>query len=449
MKTALKLVGILLVVVVAGLVGLTWYLNRYVQSPAFQQQVRQLARQNLQIEVEIGRIEFSLLRGVTLRNIAIANPAGFDGNLFTAEGLVLRYELMPLLRRQFQVEKLRVEQPVIRLMRNEQSVWNYEQLGASGEGRATDRPGQQTGAGRADGARRPAFDLALSEFGVINGELLMLRADGGVLARLSGMTLDSSVNVAGGVVSGGGRAGIQTIHLAESISIRNAAGPLTISNEEIVLSPLAGSLAGGTASGTVKLIVRDGARYNLDLQVAQADVSQLLREAGARALMSGKLAGEAQLSGTGGLPTVSGAGNAEVLNGRLASVPVLDLLAAVLMIPELAGIEFTECRVEFTIADNVMQTPVVRLTAPRLNITGQGSVSLEDYSLRHDLTLAMEAEMVPREIRRVFTPREDGYLGLDFKVWGPYDKPKTDIKERLVKGAVETLIDEGLKKLFR
>jgi len=45
----------------------------------------------------------------------------------------------------------------------------------------------------------------------------------------------------------------------------------------------------------------------------------------------------------------------------------------------------------------------------------------------------------------MFTEREDGSLAIDFKVWGPYDSPKNDLKERLVKGAAEQLLQKFLK----
>ena len=49
------------------------------------------------------------------------------------------------------------------------------------------------------------------------------------------------------------------------------------------------------------------------------------------------------------------------------------------------------------------------------------------------------------EGKKIFTERADGYLTINFKVWGSYDKPKTDLTERLVKGAVGGLLDKFLK----
>ena len=87
-----------------------------------------------------------------------------------------------------------------------------------------------------------------------------------------------------------------------------------------------------------------------------------------------------------------------------------------------------------------------------MQITGSGSVSLDDYSLNHNLTLAVAQDLLkraPKEVRNVFTPRADGFLTLDFRVWGPYDSPKTDLQNRIVQGAAEQLLERGLKKLLK
>src|SRR5439155_8775990 len=100
--------------------------------------------------------------------------------------------------------------------------------------------------------------------------------------------------------------------------------------------------------------------------------------------------------------------------------------------------------IEFTLADNVMQTPVISLKAPQIQITGNGSVTLEDYKLNEEMTLAIHKNLlgkVPKGVQRIFNERDDGYLTIDFKVYGPYDKPKTDLTERL--------IQRGLEELFK
>jgi hypothetical protein len=68
------------------------------------------------------------------------------------------------------------------------------------------------------------------------------------------------------------------------------------------------------------------------------------------------------------------------------------------------------------------------------------------------MTLALAKGLlanVPKEVRAIFTERSDGYLTLDFRVWGPYDSPKTDLQQRIVMGAAEQLLEKGLQKLLR
>jgi hypothetical protein len=194
-------------------------------------------------------------------------------------------------------------------------------------------------------------------------------------------------------------------------------------------------------------------RFEATLEVKGADVGTLLREAGNRApVIRGQLEGQARFEGTGGLPSMTGAGHAEVVRGALTDIPVLTTLATLLQVPGLQDLDFDECRLEFTLANGVLQTPVVRVLSRDVQITGQGSVTVADATLDHRLTLAVSPDLfrrVPREVRRAFTERADGFRTVDFRVWGPTDAPRTDLSERLLKGMAEGFLKRGLQKLFR
>jgi hypothetical protein len=118
----------------------------------------------------------------------------------------------------------------------------------------------------------------------------------------------------------------------------------------------------------------------------------------------------------------------------------------------LSDLRFDQCVLEFSLSNNVMQTPVVKLTSPKVQITGKGTVLMADYSIDYDLTLALANNVlanVPKEVRGIFTERSDGFLTLDFRVWGPYDKPKTDLTKRIVKSVTNQFLEKNLKKLFK
>ena len=55
----------------------------------------------------------------------------------------------------------------------------------------------------------------------------------------------------------------------------------------------------------------------------------------------------------------------------------------------------------------------------------------------------------PREMRAAFTERADGLAGVDFRVWGPYRSPRTDLQDRVLRGFAESLLRKGLQQFLR
>lgn len=450
MKKLLKVVGVIVVLLAAVVAGVLWYANRYLQTPEFKSRVLAMARESLGAEVRITEINASLFKGITLKGVTIVNPPGFDGNLLTADEFVLRYDLLPLLRKQVHIEQLSLTKPVITLVRNDKSGWSYEKLGAA---TVSTQPTAGTPAPPMPSTTSSSFEIALSKLALTHGTVAMVGENNKVLVRVENINLASAVNFAGGKLSGTGKVDIETLDVANSLFVRQLAAPVSFSADSVKLSPLSGKLADGDISGDLTLKMLGGTQYQLNLQVKNADVDKLLQEAGvAKRPLNGKLQATAALAGTGGLPTIVGNGRAEIVGGELKGVPALELVGALLQVPELSNLRFDQCVLEFSLSNNVMQTPVVKLTSPKVQITGKGSVSLANYSLDYDLTLALAKDALanaPLEIRNIFTERSDGFLTLDFRVWGPYDKPKTDLTKRLVKGVVDQLIGKDLKKLFK
>jgi len=436
---AVKIVVILVLVVFAVVAGGFLYLNRYVQSPEFKATVLQAARDAVGSDVQVQELQVSLLSGVTLRGLAVANPAGYDGNLLTAEAFVLRYRLGPLLQKRVAVEKLAITKPVVTLVRDAADAWNYEKLTAG-----SSREKKASGA--------VSLDIAISAISLTDGEIVMKTAEGKQLVRVAGWGLSSGITMVGEQWSGAGTATIAELAVAESLFVRDLRTPVAIGTEAVTLAPLSGKLANGNVSGSLGLQIAGVFQYAVDLQVQDADVAVLLQEMGTKPSLRGKLQLTAKLAGTGGLPTIAGGGRAEIVNGQLTGVPLLQTLGSVLQVPELQNLNFTECVLEYSITNNVMQTPVIRLISPLVQITGHGSIALDTYTLNHTLTLALAKstlDRVPKEVRAIFTERADGFLTMDFKVTGPYDAPKTDLRERIARGLTDQLIQKGLQKLFK
>jgi hypothetical protein len=444
---ALKVIGVLGAVAVVVVVTLAavavGYVNRLVQSPEFKQQLVATASRAVGAPVEIQRLNVSLWRGIELHGVKIGNPDGFAGELLTAEAFRLRYRLWALLRRRVEVATLTLERPVITLARNARGEWNYEKLGARAEaaGAKTDRRGA---------AHVSGFDVALQNVSLQQATMVMVRADGGLLLRLGDAEMTTIVELSGGQPSGAGQARVAEVNCAGRLFVRDVTGPLRITSEAIRLAPLTGTMAGGVVSGEAALSLRGDSQYRLQLQVRDADVATVLKEAGvARAVLTGgKLQLTTALTGSGGLETVVGGGRAQVRGGQLVEIPILNLVATLLQTGALRHLQLEELVVDYTLSNQVLQTPLIRVVSPQVQLLGKGRMTLEDYQLDHQMTLVLGAPMmdkVPKEIRNVFARREDGSFAIDFHVSGPYDAPKTDLQQRLIGGAAGQILQRLLK----
>jgi len=443
-KIILIVVAVLVVLVVLVVGAGVFFTDRYLHTPVFKEAVLKTAHEELGADVRIEELHASLFSGVELRGVVVGNPPGFTGNLMTAEAFVLRYRLWPLLHRRVEIEQLSLDKPVITLARNDTGGWNYEELGAK-ESKA--KP-----AAPAKSAASTSLDVVLSKLGIDRGTVSMVSEKNKPLVTLEGINFSSSVSLLDNKLAGTGKAGIYKISLVEALFVEKVATPVTFDTNEVKLTALSGKLAKGALAGDVALRISDGFQYIVNLQVKDSDVGTFFQEAGRKAVLSGTLKANVAVKGTGGLPTISGNGRAEIDDGKLMEIPLLNLLATLLQIDALHDLKFSVCVVEFSISNNVMQTPVIRLTSPEIRITGKGSISLDDHSLKHDMTLTFAKgalDRTPNEIRGLFAEQPDGSLALDFKVTGTYDSPKTDLTKRIMKSVGQQLLEKGLQKLLK
>jgi hypothetical protein len=279
--------------------------------------------------------------------------------------------------------------------------------------------------------------------------LSLISDRGKAIVKVEGINFSSAVSLIDNKLAGTAKAGIDEINLSDALFVEKVAASVTLGSDEVKLAPLSGKLADGTLAGDVAVNFSDGLKYTVNLQVKDADVAKLLQEAKTKPVMSGKLVATTTLAGTGGMPTIIGNGRAEIDGGQLMEIPILNLLATLLQMDALHDLKFGECVLEFSISNNVMQTPVIRLTSPQLQITGKGSVALANNTLNHDLTITFAKGAlgtIPKEIVSLFTEQADGSLALSFHVSGTFNSPKTDLTTRIAQGLFQQLIEKGAGK---
>jgi hypothetical protein len=434
---AAALLGALLV----GALGYGVWLVRWLRTPAFQQELLQRVRAATGAEVRVKGLDVSLFSGVTLEGIGVANPPPFRGDLLTADGLVLRYKLWPLVSGRFEVERLALERPQLDVAMDARGAFNYERLG-----------GPRAASGTAPVAAAIPLRIVLSRLSVRDGAITVTDAARARLLALDAVRLDSAFEVEAGTATGKGQLGARTLDLGGRLFVRDLRAPLTLTKESFTLGPIRGRAGGGDVKGDAAVRFKKGFRYSAGFELSGASVKTLLEEARSAASVTGSLEARGRFEGTGGLATLRGKGRGRISSCRIADNRTLALLSTVLGIPELANPDLEECRAEFTQAGTRFTTPVLVLKGRAFELGGRGSLDLQTSGLDYDLTLALSpplfAKLTRRELRPAFRTRADGYAALDFHLSGTTLEPKTDILARLGRGAAEGAVKGMLGRLF-
>jgi hypothetical protein len=281
------------------------------------------------------------------------------------------------------------------------------------------------------------------------GAFLVIRDRKEPLVGAEGVELGTSLARVGGAVSGQGQLTVASLRVANRIEVQDLTAPLRFGGGELTLAPVSGQLADGTLGGRAIVQLAASGRYTVSLDLRDARAETLLAALGSRNLR-GRLQATATVTGTA--EGVSGEGHAEIRDGQLVDFPVLGTVATALNLPLLRDLRFDEGAIDFVLAGDVLRTPVVRFIARDVKILGKGEVLLRSGTLAHELTLLVPPAVVrraPREMRSAFTERPDGLMGVDFRVWGSYHSPRTDLQDRVLRGFAESLLRKGLRQFLR
>jgi AsmA-like C-terminal region len=446
---ALKILAVVLLGAVALLgVGLV-IVTRYLDSDAFRRAAVAAAQQTLGAPVSVGEFHVSLFSGAAFRQVTVGNPPGVPGELLRAEALVLRPRLLPLLRRRLEFAEMRLDTPTVTLTRNERGEWSFERLGQRPE--PTAPPGSPGGAEPPPPGFLvpPALDVVVPRLTLSRGTLAVMREPKGALVRATGIELITSLSRAGAALAGDGQLTVDSLRVAERVEVRALTAPVRFGGGELALAPVRGSLADGVLSGQVTVRLASPPRYVVSLDLSDARAETLLTALGSR-ILSGRLQAQASVTGAGGGAT--GHGHAEIRDGKLRDLPVLGAVAAALDLPLLRDLRFQEGAMDFVLAGDVLRTPMVRFVSGDVRILGKGEIRLQTGELAHELTLLVPRAVVqraPREVRAAFTERPDGLAGVDFRVWGPYRSPRTDLQDRVLRGFAESILRKGLRQFLR
>ncbi len=173
MKKLIKVVGVLAVIIVIAVGGLLVAAKILITPERVRQVVIPLAEENLKRPVSIGDVDVRLFSGIVISDFRIGEKD--DARDFvSAESLVLRYQIWPLLRRSVIVDEVRLVSPSIRIERYENGAFNFDDLIAAAEAEEGEEiePPAVPEIEPIDAEKGLPIDLLVNEITITGGKLI-------------------------------------------------------------------------------------------------------------------------------------------------------------------------------------------------------------------------------------------------------------------------------------
>jgi len=441
-KVILIFLAVLLVVAVAAIFGL----RAYVQGDGGRERVEEALSKALKVPVQVRAVAWHFPAVLTMQGITTKADPVVDGQpLISADSVGGSIALKPLLSGDFEIRNVVLEQPTFVWPQNAEGRWVWPELKEEEQA----KPDEQSEVEEKKVSGRKSRVLVRG-IKLLGGGVQMNNAKGEPLIVAEGvMTEFSEVNeeqligvVTAGRLVWGGRYALENVRMN-----------LRYKQDVLELKALDAAMFGGAIHGDYEMNTKaEGQPFKARIELRRVDLNLFAPAAGwADGDISGKLSGEAELTGrTDRIALLEGPGRISIADGRFTRLGVFGSLASLLGITELTDLRTREASAAFNLRDEKVFIPALVLATENLRLTADGEARF-DTKLKLDAQLSMPERFVqtlPEIARGSFTKLDDGRAGLDFKITGNTNKPKTDLAERLIGGKVQDKLGDLLGSLF-
>jgi uncharacterized protein involved in outer membrane biogenesis len=446
-KAAIILLSlVVLVAIVAG--GGLWWVNSYIQKPAFIEKIQRALSESAGARVAFGPFSLNPFTGVDVTEATMARLEPADAPpFFRVEQLDVRYLPWSLLHQTVELRRIELVRPILTLRQFPDGTWNLPDFRRSGDSsEITIRSGGQQ------------YRVLLSDFNLTGGAVTALDAEGGLIFGIEDARVQGKLDVRATGAEANGTLLISALRLGSAFTFTDVASTLAYSNGQLSLPDLTGQSHGGTTRGAITTSFGTGGpSFTIRMKLADADLSLLLRDFGggtdAGRIAGGKLNVETDLAGSLQRPRLlSGTGTMSIREGELTGLTFLQTLGDYLKIPELSDTRFDAIKGEFKIGDQKITFYNLEAVSKSVQFTSTGSLSF-DKELDFDVLLALSPEVaarIPEQLRTPFSVRSDGYHTITFHLYGTLNSPKTNLPQKLLlQPAMEEFVNPLLDKLLK
>jgi hypothetical protein len=437
----LIVVGVLLMLAMGP--GTMW-LNSFVHSDAFRQEVETQIGQTAGGKVEIKQIDAGIFIGVRL--------SGFVTKVNTPQGTVAAqvesincsYSFFALLERKLQFNRVTLVNPDVVLTQQPPSTVPTPAPPATP---ATKTPSAK----EADSGKTSPFAVVLDSAGISGGHLAIRDESGATKADLQGIqaSADTAGYYDGKDVTG--KLSIATVALPQNLKLTDFSTPFTFRTGAISADSYEANAFGGKLTGDYKL--EPTGPSLLDVNGTGLDVAQIGKAAspGSSTTLTGSLALQSKWHGveTGKL---AGEGDAQITGGKLSGVSVLHDLSTILQIRDLSEPDLKHVSVHFEVANGSTHFSDLRIESEVFDMTGAGVIDPQGrIDANMELTLhgnAMGA--LPGAAVSLFSKLPGGGGSIPFHINGTLSSLHTNLSSNVFSPAAKATksVSKELNRLF-
>ncbi|MGH7874376.1 MAG: AsmA family protein [Candidatus Binatia bacterium] len=496
-------------IVLGLLLMLVMVVPTFVDLGRFKRTYLPLVEDTLHRRVDVDEVRLSLLPtpSIKLSKLRVSDSPAFpDHNFFAAQQVQLRLKLWPLLRGRFEITEFVLEKPVLNLLKQSDGTFNYSDIAAKKipTGERRDAKKRAAAPKTPDSTALPL--LVPARMRINDGQLNIITA-GRKPVRIDGIALsmqDFSSDRAFPYSASFDYPGLKTISLAGQLDYQEEQGTLKLKSNRLKIQdltlPLEGSVSNLSSAPRVNLSLADDntdakavfqilsvfglAPQDIDisgpmaLRIGVTGLSSSLESRVQGQFKDVKVHGKRALKGnlTGGvslrLPLAGGSevtrrlkgeGKLVATDGELTNV---DLIKKIQRITGMIGFSQDERRqattfktleAEFTVANGLADFQRIHLVNPQLDVSGNGTMSLDQPTLN----MALEATLSPQTSARtsrgktvVLLKDNRGQIVVPLKITGRVENPSVSIDgekmaQRGIAKSVEKSFGSFFKQLFR
>jgi uncharacterized protein involved in outer membrane biogenesis len=499
LKKGLLICGSLLAALLAAVV----IIPHFVDLGLFKQTYLPLIEQALGRRVDVGEVHLKLIPtpSIQLSKLRVSDSQSFaDNPFFAAQQVQLKLRLLPLLRGRFEVTELVLDKPVFNLLKQADGSFNYSDIATKKASPIPRREPRKKPEG--GGKSSEATPLALpSRMRIRDGQLNIV-TKGQTAVKIKGIEL--ALQEMSGDAPFPFRAsfqypGLKSVALEGQLDYQEEKALLEFKNNRLKIQdltlPVQGSISNLAATPKVNLSLNSNevdakpvfqilsvfglapgdteisGPMALNLSVAgpsNALVTQVhgvfkdVYVKGKRAL-KGNLTGEVSirlpLGGGRVSQRLQGSGKLVARDGELTNV---NLLKKVQRVTGMIGLTpdqqreattFKTMEGDFTIGGGVADFSRLYLVNPQMEITGNGTMTIDQPTLDMQLNTALSSQAAARTGRgrsATFLKDGQGRIVVPLKVTGPVENPSVNLNvEKLAESGLPKTMEKGFTSFFK